>query len=78
LGGTTWLLTGAGRLGEFGDCATVQVVFLDGETGQILWADRFRDDFVGTGLDHLASYVFQTFPIGAPKPGHYHSPKLTF
>lgn len=70
LGGTAWLVTGAGKLGEFGTAATVQVVLLDGTTGDALWAGTCRDQFIGPALDKLAAETFQTFPLPSPEsPG---------
>ncbi len=76
LGGTAWLLTGDGKLGELGEMATIEVVFLDGNTGEILWADWFCGRFAGPALNDLTAYAFQTFPIGSPEPGHQ-KPKRT-
>jgi hypothetical protein len=62
LGGTAWLVTGAGTLGEFGNAATVEVVLIEGTTGDALWAATDRHDFMGPALDKLAEETFQTLP----------------
>lgn len=78
LGGTAWLLTGDGKMGALGEVATVEVVFVDGDSGEILWADWFSESFTGPALDVLAADVFQTFPIGSPPRGHYRPKRNMF
>jgi hypothetical protein len=62
LGGTAWLVTGAGTWGEFGNAATVEVVLIEGTTGDVLWAATDYHDFIGPALEGLAAETFQTFP----------------
>jgi hypothetical protein len=74
-GGTGWLLTGAGRffgdMAEYGflNAATLQVVVVDGSTGEILWATTRNGRFEGEKLEKLVARVFAEFPASkVPEP----------
>ena len=64
IGGTTWVLTGAGKLGEYGffENATLQMVLVDGKTGDVLWAVTRREKFENEKLDTLVADAFKAFP----------------